>query len=103
MTDARAVTFRSRQIGRYLIFRGIGAGGMASVHLARFFGSAGFSRIVAVKHLHSFPSAEPELRRMLIDEALLASRVRHPNVVSVLDILDDGTDLFLVMEYVHGE
>jgi hypothetical protein len=51
MTDSRAVSFKYTQIGRYLVFRGIGAGGMASVRLARFFGSAGSSRVVAVKHL----------------------------------------------------
>jgi serine/threonine-protein kinase len=91
------------RIGRYLLFDAIGSGGMASVHLGRLVGAAGFSRTVAVKRLHAHLAREPELVAMLLDEARLAARIRHPNVVPVLDVLDDAGEICLVMEHVAGE
>jgi serine/threonine protein kinase len=92
-----------QQVGRYTIFHQIAAGGMATVHLARFAGPAGFSRVVAVKHLHPHLCADPEFRAMFIDEARLVSRIRHPNVVPTLDVVVNDTEIFLVMEYIQGD
>ncbi len=92
-----------KQIGRYAIFQEIAAGGMATVHLARLAGPAGFSRVVAAKCLHPHLLRDPEFKRMFIDEARLAARIRHPNVVPTLDVVVQPNDLFLVMEYVQGE
>jgi len=75
---------------------------MATVHLARLMGAEGFSRTVAVKQLHPQFSRDPEFVAMFLDEARLASRVRHPNVVSPLDVISCPPELFIVMEYVHG-
>jgi len=75
---------------------------MATVHLARLMGPEGFSRTVAVKQLHPQFSRDPEFVAMFLDEARLASRVRHPNVVSPLDVISCPPELFMVMEYVHG-
>jgi len=75
---------------------------MATVHLARLMGPQGFSRTVAVKQLHPQFSHDPEFVAMFLDEARLASRVRHPNVVSPLDVISCPPELFMVMEYVHG-
>jgi serine/threonine-protein kinase len=75
---------------------------MATVHLARLMGPEGFSRTVAVKQLHPQFSHDPEFVAMFLDEARLASRVRHPNVVSPLDVISCPPELFIVMDYVHG-
>src|SRR3954452_14663008 len=91
------------RIGRYAIFREIASGGMATVHLARLVGPVGFSRVVAVKHLHPHLASDPEFTSMFIDEARLAARIRHPNVLPILDVIIEGTDIYLVMEYVEGE
>ena len=91
-----------RVIGRYLLCDAIASGGMATVHLARLMGPEGFSRTVAVKQLHPQFSRDPEFVAMFLDEARLASRVRHPNVVSPLDVISFPPELFIVMEYVHG-
>lgn len=90
-------------IGRYALHGEIASGGMAVVHFGRLLGPVGFSRPVAVKRLHPQLAREPTFRAMFIDEARLASRIRHPNVVPTLDVVTDGDDLLLVMEYVHGE
>ena len=92
------------QVGRYAIFDEIAAGGMATVHLARLVGSGGFSRVVAAKRMHRHFLQDPKFKSMFLAEARLAARVRHPNVVSIMDVLaDDRDELIIVMEYVHGE
>ncbi|MET0794561.1 MAG: serine/threonine-protein kinase [Polyangiaceae bacterium] len=79
------------------------SGGMASVHLGRLLGPVGFSKIVAIKRLHEEFAADPEFLSMFIAEARLASAISHPNVVSTLDVVVEGDELLLVMEYVQGE
>jgi serine/threonine-protein kinase len=94
---------RKQQVGRYAIFDEIAAGGMATVHLARLAGPVGFSRVVAVKRLHPHLLDDQDFKAMFLDEARLAARIRHPNVVPTLDVLVHDKELILVMEYVHGE
>jgi serine/threonine-protein kinase len=80
----------------------LASGGMASVHFGRLVGPAGFARAVAIKRLHPHLAREPEFVKMFLDEARLAARVTHPNVVSTLDVIEAGGEVFLVMEYVRG-
>jgi serine/threonine protein kinase len=95
--------FEGRRVGRYVIYGELAAGGTASVHLGRLVGPAGFSRTVAIKRLHPHLATEPEFVTMLIDEAQLASSINHPNVVSSLDVVSDGDEILLVLDYVEGE
>lgn len=90
-------------VGRYRIFGEIASGGMATVHVGRLLGPAAFSRTVAIKRLHAHFAKDPEFVSMLLDEARLAARIVHPNVVSTLDVVVEDTELFLVMDYVVGE
>ncbi len=90
-------------LGRYALFGEIAAGGMATVHLARLLGPVGFARTVAIKRLHPHLSKNPDFVGMFLEEARLAARVRHPNVVATLDVVAEDGELFLVMEYVPGE
>ena len=91
-----------RRLGRYMLFDRIASGGMASVHFGRLLGEVGFARIVAIKRLHPNYARMPEFVAMFTDEARLAARIRHPNVVTTLDVVAEEGELFLVMEYVHG-
>ena len=91
-----------QRIGRYLLFEPFAVGGMATVHLGRLVGPIGFSRTVAIKRLHPAFARDPEIVAMLMDEARLAARIRHPNVAAVIDVLSVDDELCLVMEYVHG-
>jgi serine/threonine-protein kinase len=88
---------------RYQLYGEIASGGMATVHLGRLRGPAGFSRIVAIKKLHPQLAKEPEFIAMFLDEARLAARIHHPNVVQTLDVIAAEGEVLLVMEYVHGE
>jgi eukaryotic-like serine/threonine-protein kinase len=93
----------ARLVGRYAIYGKIASGGMASVHFGRLRGAVGFSRTVAVKRLHPHLIESSEFVSTLIDEARLAARIHHPNVVPTLDVVADGDELLVVMEYVRGE
>ncbi len=90
-------------LGRYALHGEIAAGGMATVHLGRLVGPVGFSRTVAIKRLHAQYAKDPDFVAMFLDEARLAARIQHPNVVQTLDVVSTGGEVFLVMEYVEGE
>ena len=89
-------------VGRYVIGETFASGGMGTVDLGRILGAGGFSRIVAVKRLYPWLAGDAEFRQMLLDEARCVSRIRHPNVVPTLDVVEADKDLYVVMEYVHG-
>lgn len=90
-------------IGRYALYTEIATGGMATVYIGRLLGPVGFSRTVAVKRLHQQFAKDPEFTAGFLDEARLAARIRHPNVIPTLDVVALEGELFLVMEYVQGE
>ncbi len=94
-----------QRLGRYTLFAEIASGGMATVHFARLTGEVGFARTVAVKRLHKNLASNPEFATMFLDEARLAARINHPNVVPTLDVVSDKPtgEVFVVMDYVHGE
>ncbi|MBK7401441.1 MAG: serine/threonine protein kinase [Myxococcales bacterium] len=92
-----------RIVGRYAVHGEIATGGMATVHLGRLLGPVGFSRTVALKRLHPQFACDPEFVAMFLDEARIAARIRHPNVAATLDVVAEGSELLLVMEYVEGE
>ncbi len=71
----------------------IGAGGMATVHLGRRVGAGGFARLVAVKRLHPHLAVDREVVHAFLDEARIAARVTHANVVSIHDVVLDGDEV----------
>src|SRR5262249_8191531 len=74
-------------LGRYALHDQIAAGGMATVHVGRLLGPVGFARTCAIKRLYPEFAHDREFVAMFLDEARLASRVRHANVVTTLDIV----------------
>ena len=76
---------------------------MATVHLGRLAGEAGFARTVAIKRLHPHLLLDPAFADMFAEEARVAARIRHPNVVPTVDVVRADDELLLVMEYVDGE
>ncbi len=93
----------ARQVGRYQIHDAIASGGMAAVHLGRMVGPMGFARTVAIKCLHPQFAQDGEFAMMLLDEARVSARIQHPFVVQTLDVVAEGGELLVVMEYIHGE
>jgi serine/threonine protein kinase len=90
------------RLGPYELLLKLGSGGMATVILARHRGAADFERLVVVKRVHRRHLANKDFLTMFRDEARLASSIRHPNVASVIDLIETGGELCLVMEYFEG-
>src|SRR6188508_573744 len=98
-SDNRALEPRSdprapQAIGRYWIYDEIAAGGMATVHLGRLVGPAGFTRTVAIKRLHPQFAKDEEFSSMFLDEARIAARIRHPNALTALDVVSAEGELY---------
>jgi serine/threonine-protein kinase len=91
-----------RQIGGYEVLAKIADGGVGTVYLARRRGPADFRRLVAVKRLHPQFASDPGFVTMFTDEARLAARIHHANVVSIVELGLDYAGFFVVMEYVEG-
>lgn len=89
-------------IGRWEIIKRLGSGGMADVYLARARGEAGFEKTVAVKVMHPHLARNQRAVDHFLDEARLASRITHPNVVAIQDLGKIGNDYVIVMEYIDG-
>jgi serine/threonine protein kinase len=88
---------------RYQLGDKLGAGGMAEVFAGTMIGALGFARPVAIKRVLPGLSQIPAFATMFVAEAQIASRLTHPNIVSVLDFSRDPEDrLVLVMELVDG-
>ena len=87
--------------GRYRLEELIGRGGMATVHRAVHLA---LEREVAIKLMASEMASDDEARARFLREARAASRLQHPNTISILDFgVDERQRLFLVMELLHGE
>ena len=87
----------------YIPIERLALGGMAEVVLAVQRGLGGLERLVVLKRVLPHLREDPAFSRMFLDEARLASHLRHPNIVDVLDVQRDGESFFIVMEYLSGE
>jgi serine/threonine protein kinase len=90
-------------LGRYELLMPIAQGGMATVWAARLKGSRGFSKTVAIKTILPSLSDDPQFEQMFLDEASIASKIQHPNVVQIHDLGEEDELLYLAMEWVDGE
>src|SRR5207247_4312670 len=86
-----------QRVGRYDILLPLASGGMATVFLARARAIEGFETEVALKLTHAHLREDPDFARVLLDEAKIAVRIKHRNVVSTLDLGEDPRGVFLVM------
>src|ERR1700722_1800065 len=94
------VTFGPGERGRpYEILSLLGAGGMGEVYKAR---DTRLHRIIALKTLPSGKVADAERKRLFLVEARAASRLNHPNIVTIYDISEENGICFIAMEYVAG-
>ena len=90
------------KIDRYELVRSVARGGMGHVWLARFGGSHGFEKLVAIKTILPELAASEQFRTMLLDEARLSSRLEHANVAQILDVGQLGDQPYIVFEWVEG-
>lgn len=92
-----------RSIGEYRLVASLGSGGMAHVHLAVSARAGGFQKLLVLKSLREEYAEEPEFRRMFLDEARIAARLNHPNVVHTYEVGEHDGKIFIAMEYLEGQ
>ena len=95
-------TARGRALGKYQLIAEIARGGMGIVYLAMVQGPGGFHKLVVVKELNPGVVEEPAFLTMFLDEARLAARLNHPNIVQTNEVGNDGDRYFLAMDYLDG-
>ncbi len=91
------------EFGKYRVLARLGRGGMGDVYLAVNMGPSGVSKLIVVKELREQLATMPEARSMFLDEARVATRLNHPNVVQTYEVVEDGESLYLTMEYLDGQ
>src|SRR6202789_731978 len=92
-----------KEIAQFEVVRRLGAGGMAEVFLAKKRGAEGTYKVLVLKRILPTHGGSRRFRSMFIEEAHLATRLNHPNVVQVYELQDFGDEgLLLAMEYVEG-
>lgn len=93
---------KGMKLGRYLLGERLAVGGMGEVRLAVQFGLGRFEKPLAIKLLLPHLAAEPTAVEMFLDEARLASRMNHPNIVQIFDVGVEDENYFIAMELVLG-
>jgi serine/threonine-protein kinase len=94
---------RAGELGRYRLIAELARGGMGIVYLGLVSGPAGFNKLFVVKELKPHLAEDPSLVRMFVDEARLAAKLSHPNVVQTIEVGCDGARPFIAMEYLQGQ
>jgi serine/threonine protein kinase len=91
--------------GKYSLIAELGSGGMADVFLAVAEGPVGsrFRKLTVIKRLRRSFEEDPEFVTMLVEEARIAARLNHPNVVQTLEVGQIGKSYFIAMEYLDGQ
>jgi serine/threonine-protein kinase len=90
-------------IGRYDVVSLLGEGGMARAYLAVSRGPAGFNKLAVIKQILPSLASEPDFIAMFLDEARLAARLHHPNIVQTFDVSEQDGSYVLAMEYLEGQ
>src|SRR5262245_37339209 len=88
---------------RYQVITTLGQGGMARVLLTLSRGPAGVTKLLVVKELKAELKGDPEFLTMFLDEARIAARLNHPNVIQTFEVVSDGEHPLIVMEYLEGQ
>nr|WP_301340493.1 protein kinase [Corallococcus exercitus] len=88
--------------GSYQLLKRLATGGMAQIYLARRPGSDAPDKLLVLKRILPHLSENDEFVRMFLDEARIAARLAHPNVVQIYDLGAEGDTFFIAMEYIHG-
>jgi serine/threonine-protein kinase len=93
----------SESLGKYRVLGALGQGGMADVFLAVADGPEGFRKLCVVKLLKEELLDDADFRAMFLDEARLAARLNHPNIVQTFEVDESDGRLLLAMEFVEGQ
>ncbi len=91
------------KFGRYYLLRHIATGGMAEIYLSKQIGLEGFEKLLVVKKILNQYLENEEFITMFLDEARLAAKLDHPNIVRIYDLGKQDRNYYIAMEYIPGE
>jgi serine/threonine protein kinase len=94
---------RAQQLGRYHLLDRIAFGGMAEIYRAKTFDGHGQPHLVAVKRVLAHLAEDDDFIQMLVDEAKIASVLRHLNIARVYEFARAHGEYFIAMEHVDGK
>lgn len=94
---------RAQQLGRYHLLDRIAFGGMAEIYRAKTFDNNGQPHMVAVKRVLAHLAEDDDFIQMIVDEAKIASVLRHPSIARVYEFARAHGEYFIAMEYVDGK
>ncbi len=100
--SARRSSPPAERVGRYLLYRSVGSGGMGEVFKARVYGPAGVQKDLCVKRIRRERLARPGAVERFVAEARTSMQLAHGNIVQVFDFGRAGDEYFLAMEWVDG-
>ncbi len=90
------------QVGRYRVLGHLASGGMAAVYIAKLEGPSGFEKRIALKMIHGHLMEDSDFVKMFVDEARIAARLDHANIVHTFELVQTEFHLAIAMEYVPG-
>ena len=103
MPEMAETTPQGAHLGKYSLIAEIARGGMGIVYLAQASGRHGFKKVVVVKELKPELGEDERFREMFLDEAKLAARLNHRNIVQTIEVDEEDGRYFFVMEYLDGQ
>ncbi|MGB0589918.1 MAG: protein kinase domain-containing protein [Myxococcota bacterium] len=91
-----------QRYGKYILLRKIAMGGMAEIFRAKSVGAEGFEKLMVVKRILPHFTEDEAFVKMFIDEARIASKLQHSNIVQIYDFDSEDDRYYIAMEYVEG-
>ena len=102
MSSTARQTAIAAEIGKYHVIAELARGGMGNVYLAALCGPGGFHKLLALKELKPELSEDETYVAMFLEEARLAARLVHPNIVQLNEVSSTGDRHYMAMEYLDG-
>ncbi len=99
-TSQAAESLSGSTVGRFVVYERLGKGGMGEVYRAE---DTKLKRSVALKRIAPHLRSDPDYRQRFIREAERTSRFSEPHVAAIYDVLEQNSEIYLVMEYVEGQ
>lgn len=91
------------KFGKYMLLERIATGGMAELFKAKLTGAEGFEKLLVIKRILHHLNSEDKLVESFIDEAKLAAKLHHPNIVQIFDFGFINDRYFISMEHLSGK
>ncbi|HUU02218.1 MAG TPA: serine/threonine-protein kinase [Myxococcota bacterium] len=93
----------SYKFGKYELVAHLATGGMAEIYVARQTGIAGFEKLLVIKRILPHLAREDLFVKMFFDEARIAAKLSHQNIVQIYDLGHVDEQYYIAMEYLEGE